>query len=214
MPPGFFGAEGFGARILFAVAVAAIVWLAVAAHPAKRMVDFDHSFYLTIAYDLDRHGVFSNGVFDSVDSTVASPPPGMFFAPLYPALIAGAMKVDARFARAVACTVEADHKKHELEICEIYPWPMQIIHVLLLTLGILAIALSGEMIFSRPSVFYLGGSLAAIAVALEAELFSYIMTESVWLSLFSLTMCAFVLALKTWRPRHFVLAGALLGILC
>ena len=214
MSPGVFGAGGPGARIVFALAVAIVVALAIAARPAKRMVDFDQSFYLTIAYDLDRHGVFSNGVFDSVDSTVAAPPPGMFFAPLYPVLIAAAMKVDARFARAVACTVEADHKKHALEICEIYPWPMHVIHVLFLTLGILAIALSGEMIFSSLRVFYVGGILAAAAVALEAELFSYIMTESVWFSLYSLTMCAFVLALKTWSRRHFVLAGALLGALC
>src|SRR5262245_16039566 len=214
MPPGFFGAEGFGARILFAVAVAAIVWLAIAAHPAKRMVDFDQSFYLTIAYDLDRHGVFSNGVFDSVDSTVASPPPGMFFAPLYPVLIFAAMKIDPRFARAVACTVEADSKKRDLDTCEIYPWPMHAIHVLFLTLGILAIALTGEMIFSSLRVFYLGGFRATAAVAAEADLFSYIMTESVWLSLYSLALCAFVVALKTWRGRWFVIAGVLLGVLC
>src|SRR5215831_5444729 len=125
MPPGVsFGAARAGARIAFAVAVAA----AVAARPAKRMVDFDQSLYLTVAYDLDRHGVFSNGVFDGFDSTVAAPPPGMFFAPLYPALIAAAMKLDPRFARAVTCTVEADHKKRDLDTCEIYPRPMHVIH--------------------------------------------------------------------------------------
>ena len=133
MSPGFFGAGHAGARILFAVAVAAIVWLSIAAWPAKRMVDFDQSFYLTIAYDLDRHGVFSNGVWDNVDSTATAPPPGMFFAPLYPVLIFAAMQVDARFARAVACTVEADHKKRDLGTCEIYPRPMHVIHVLFLT---------------------------------------------------------------------------------
>src|SRR5262245_66101738 len=112
MPPGVsFGTARAGATIAFAVAVAAVVALAIAARPAKRMVDFDQSFYLTVAYDLDRHGVFSNGVFDSADSTAAAPQPGMFFAPLYPMLIFAAMQVDPRFARAVACTVEADHKK-------------------------------------------------------------------------------------------------------
>src|SRR5262249_61085618 len=97
MAPGFFGAKNLGARIVFAVAVAAVVALAIAARPAKRMVDFDQSLYLTVAYDLDRHGVFSNGVFDRFDSPVAAPPPGMFFAPLYPALIAPALELDPRF---------------------------------------------------------------------------------------------------------------------
>ena len=196
------------------MAVAAIVASSIASWPAKRMVDFDQSFYLTIAYDLDRHGVFSNGVWDNVDSTVTAPPAGMFFAPLYPVLIFAAMQVDARFARAVACTVEADHNKRDLDTCEIYPRPMHVIHVLFLTLGILAIAFAGEAIFSSLRVFYLGGFLATAAVAAEADLFSYIMTESVWLSLYSLTLGAFVVALKTWRLRWFVLAGALLGLLC
>ena len=214
MPPGFFGAGHVGARILFAVAAAAIVWLSIASRPAKRMVDFDQSFYLTIAYDLDRHGVFSNGVWDNVDSTATAPPPGMFFAPLYPVLIFAAMKIDPRFARAVGCTVEADHNKRDLDTCEIYPRPMHVIHVLFLTLGILAIAFTGEVIFSSLRVFCLGGFLATAAVASEADLFSYIMTESVWLSLYSLTLFTFVVALKTWRVRWFVLAGALLGALC
>src|SRR5499426_621494 len=215
MPPGVsFGTARAGATIVFAVGVAAVVALAIAARPAKRMVDFDQSFYLTVAYDLDRHGVFCNGVFDSADSTVTAPPPGMFFAPLYPALIFAAMQADPRFARAVACTVEADHKKRDLDTCEIYPRPMHVIHVLFLTLGILAIALAGEAIFASRRVFYLGGILATAAVAMEADLFSYIMTGSVWLSLYSLTLCALVFALKTWRARWFIAAGGLLGLLC
>lgn len=214
MLPGFHGTTSVGARIAFALAICAAVALAIASRPAKRMVDFDQSFYLTIAYDMAQHRVFSNGVFDAVDSTVALPPPGMFFSPLYPWLIVAAMQVDGRLARAVACTVEADHKKRDLGTCEIYARPMLVIHVLFLTLGVLAIALAGEVIFANRRVFYLGGSLATAAVAAEAELFSYIMTEGVWLSLYSLTMCAFAVALKTWRKRYFVLAGALLGALC
>ena len=63
--------------------------------PEKRLNDFDQSFYLTIAYDLEHHGVFSNGPFAKVDSTVARPPPGMFFGPLYPTLVLAAMKLGA-----------------------------------------------------------------------------------------------------------------------
>src|SRR5882757_6646813 len=95
-------------RIVLFAAVFAVLTAAIMMQPAKRLSDFDQSFYLTIAYDLDRHGVFSNGIFDNTDSTVTAPPPGMFFVPLYPTLVLAAMKIDSRFAEAVTCSVESD----------------------------------------------------------------------------------------------------------
>jgi hypothetical protein len=99
-------------RAVFALIVFAALTLAITSRP-KRLVDFDQWLYLTIAYDLTRHGVFSNGGLDDVDSTSAVPPPGMFFSPLYPALVAAVMKLDPRFDAAVTCSVEADHKKRD-----------------------------------------------------------------------------------------------------
>jgi hypothetical protein len=203
-----------GARVLFAVAVFAALVAAITSRPAKRLLDFDQSFYLTIAYDLDRHGVFSNGVFDDVDSTTTRPPPGMFFSPLYPWVVLGAMKLDPRFARAVECAIEANHKKRDLATCEIYARPMLIIHAVFLTLGIVAIALTAELIFGGARVFFLAGALATIGAAAEAELFSNVMTESVWFSLYSVTMLTFVAGLVGFRGPYFVLAGLLLGVLC
>src|SRR5215831_16370515 len=91
------------ARIGFGLLVVAILATAILRQPPKPLSDFDQSFYLTIAYDLIHHGVFSNGVFDDVDSTVTSPPPGMFFGPVYPWLIVAGAKIDSRFARAIDC---------------------------------------------------------------------------------------------------------------
>ena len=211
MPPGL---ASIAARVVFAVAVFAVLVVAITSRPAKRLLDFDQSFYLTIAYDLDRHGVFSNGVFDDVDSTASRPPPGMFFSPLYPWLVFGVMQLDSRFASAVTCAIEANHKKRDLATCEIYARPMLIVHALFLTLGIIAIALTAEIIFAGARVFFLSGALATIGAAGEAELFSNVMTESVWFSLYSLTMLAFVAALNSLRTRTFFLAGLLLGLLC
>jgi hypothetical protein len=205
---------GIGARVLFALAVFAVLVAAITSRPAKRLLDFDQSFYLTIAYDLDRYGVFSNGVFDDVDSTTRPPPPGMFFSPLYPWVVLGVMKLDPRFAAAVECAIEANHKRRDLATCETYARPMLVIHALFLTLGILAIALTGELIFGGARVFFLSGALATIGAAAEAELFSNVMTESVWFSLYSVTMLTFVAALMTFRGLYFILAGLLLGILC
>src|SRR3954447_19678945 len=92
----------------FVVLVAAIL-----AKPARTLSDFDQSFYLTIAYDLDHHGVFSNGVFDNVNSNREAPPPGMFFVPGYPLVVLAAMKLNARFAKAVECTVNAVNEQKE-----------------------------------------------------------------------------------------------------
>jgi len=205
---------GIGARVIFALVVFAVFVVAITSRPAKRLLDFDQSFYLTIAYDLDRHGVFSNGVFDDVDSTTTRPPPGMFFSPLYPWVVFGAMKLDSRFAAAVECAIEANHKKRDLATCEIYARPMLIIHALFLTLGIVAIALAGEIMFGGARVFLLSGALATTGAAAEAELFSNVMTESIWFSLYSVTMLTFVAALTTFRRLYFILAGLLLGFLC
>jgi hypothetical protein len=202
------------ARLSFSVLIFAALALAILSRPDKRLVDFDQSLYLTIAYDLDRHGVFSNGVFDDVDSTAVAPPPGMFFTPLYPSLLTAVMKVDSRFADTVRCTIEANEKKRDLDTCEIYATPIHLLHALFLTLGVLAIACAGELIIPDPRAFYGAGLLATLGLAAEAELFSYLMTGSLWFSLYSLLMLAFLSGLRTAGMRPFLGAGALLGLLC
>src|SRR5262249_26738459 len=58
---------GYGARLAFGLAIFAVLVTAILLRPPKWLGDFDQSFYLSIAYDLDHHGVFSNGVFDQAD---------------------------------------------------------------------------------------------------------------------------------------------------
>src|SRR5947209_538405 len=166
------------ARILLGLLAFAVLATAITIRRPKWLSDFDQSFYLTIAYDLNRHGVFSNGIFDDVVSPVAVPPPGMFFGPLYPWLIVGATKLDARFARAVDCSVEANHKVRDGAECEVYARPMHLMHAGLLALGVLAIALAAEIMFASTIVFWLAGILATVALLPDADLFSFVMTES------------------------------------
>jgi hypothetical protein len=199
------------ARIAFAAVVFAVFAIAITSRPPKGLRDFDQSFYLTIAYDLDRHDVFSNGVFDQTDSTREVPPPGMFIGPVYPWLAWAAMKLDHRFAAAVKCSVESERDGND---CEAYARPVHLIHALLLALGIIAIAIAGELIFARQSVFWIAGLLAAASLLPEADMFSFVMTESLTFALYSISALAVVVAWRHARLRDLAIAGGLLGLLC
>src|SRR5713101_5784808 len=203
-----------GARIVFGLLIFAALAAAILMRPPKGLSDFDQAFYLSVAYDLNHHGVFSNGVLDDVDSTIAVPPPGMFFGPLYPWLIAGVTKIDARFAKSIDCGVEAHRGKRPGTDCQIYVRPMHIVHALLLALGVLAIARAAEVLFAGPMIFWLAGVLATGALLADADLFSFLMTESMTFSLYSLMMLAMAMGWITSKRRYFVMAGFGLGLLC
>ena len=63
---------------------------------------------------------------------------------------------------------------------------MHIMHAALLAIGVLAIALAAEMIFASTMTFWLAGILATLALLADADLFSFVMTESITFSLYSL----------------------------
>jgi hypothetical protein len=196
------------------VAAFAMLATAILNQPEVELSDFDQRFYTTIAYDFDRYGIFSNGTLDDVDSVVSRPPPGMFFGPVYPMLVLAGMKVDSRFAEAVSCSVESIHKHRDEEDCDDYATPMRVMHAFLLALGVVMIALSASLILPGAVGFWLAGALATASLAFEAEIFSYVMTESVTFSIYSAFAYAALLAWTTSRPGHFAVAGGLLGVLC
>jgi hypothetical protein len=176
--------------------------------------DFDQPVYLTIAYDLDRYGVFSNGVFDETDSAIEAPRPGIIFAPLYPTIIFLAMKLDVRFADAVRCTVESSRGHREAATCEVYAAPALFINALFLTLGVIAIALASEAMFPGKTVLLISCLFAAAALMAEAELFSFAMTESTSFALYSALALMMVRAYTTDGVGTLIVAGVLLSLLC
>lgn len=200
------------ARLAFIALLFSALAGAIAGQHEKRLIDFDQSFYLTIAYDLVHHGTFSNGIFDHVDSTRAKPPPGMFFAPLYPLVVAAAAKIDARFAATLDCTIEANEQHRPLETCEIYARPLLVANAVFITAGVVAIAATAETIFAGAALFYLAALLAAVGIGSEADLLSFLMTESLAFGLFSLFGLALVRALARGRWRDWALAGLAAGI--
>ncbi len=201
-------------KLLFGCFAFAVLSLTILNRPAWKLLDFDQGFYVTIAYDLDKHGVFSNGPFAKADSTLARPPPGMFFGPLYPTLVLVAMKLDPRFAAAVRCAVEADRGHRDQASCEAYALPMRLLNAFLLALGLIAIAGAAEIIVGRKSAFLVAGLSAVAGVAAESAIFSYVMTESAIFAIYSVFALQMLLAWKTGQARYFIFAGGLLGLLC
>jgi 4-amino-4-deoxy-L-arabinose transferase-like glycosyltransferase len=201
-------------RIILVTAAFASLAAAMMSRMPKLLSDFDQPVYLTIAYDIDRYRVFSNGIFNQGDGTRTTPKAGMFVAPVYPAFVLAVMKLDPRFAQAVACSVEATRDDNESVECEAYATPIHVLHAFLLALGVLAIAQSGALIFGSARVFWLAGVLATGSLCAEADLFSFIMTESTAVSLYSIFALFAVLAWKTSRIRYLALAGIFLGLLC
>jgi hypothetical protein len=202
-------------RSLLLLAAFVVLAIAITAQPSKRLRDFDQSFYTTIAYDIERHGVFSSGIFDQTDSTREVPAPGMFFVPGYPLVILALMKADSRFGEAVRCSVEGNHQLKDETTCEDYALPAHLTHAFLLAVAVLAFALAAELIFGGARVFWLAGTIATASfVAEEHDLFSFLMTESMTVALGSLVMLSALLAWQTSRLRYHVVAGLLLGLLC
>ena len=203
-------------KLFFGCFAFAVLAFMILQSPAWKLRDFDQIFYVTVAYDLDKHGVFSNGIFAAGDdSTIARPPPGMFFGPVYPALVFAAMKIDPRFAAAVRCSVEADRGYRDEASCEAYALPMRLINAFLLVIGLLAVAGAAEVILARKSAFFIAGLLALAALAaVRGYIFSYVMTESAIFALYSALALLVLLAWKTGQRRYFIYGGAVLGVLC
>lgn len=198
--------------LIFGLAFATL-GAAILTRPAHHLMDFDQPFYVTMAYDLDRHGTLSNGIFVDIDSTIAAPRPGMFFGPVYPVLVLAAMKIDPRFAEAVRCAVEADRGHRDEDTCEPYQRPVRILHSMLLALGVLAIASTAQHLFASRAALWLSAMLATAALAVEADIFSFVMTEAITFALYGIFALAMILAWKTARARYYMLAGGTLAAL-
>src|SRR4029453_8743413 len=192
-------------KLLFGCLAFAVLSFTILSRPDWKLLDFDQGFYVTIAYDLDKHGVFSNGPFAKVDRGGRRPPPP---------LVLAAMKLDPRFAAAVRCAVEADRAHRDQGTCEAYALPMRLLNAFLLALGLIAVAGAAEIIVGRRSAFLVAGLSALAAAAVECNIFSYVMTESAIFAIYSVFSLQMLLAWKTGQRRYFIFAGALLGLLC
>lgn len=209
--------SSFVTRAIKLVVVAAslvTIALSILSRPDWKLRDFDQVFYVTIAYDLNRYGVFSDGIFDPVDSSIQPAQPGMFFGPVFPAMVLAVMTLDPRFAEAVRCSVDSNRGHRDESTCEAYQVPVRILNSILLAIGAAAVGFAAELIFrSTPWTFVFADLFATVALASEGHIFSFVMTESAIFCIYS--VFAWLLLRAVMRPAaiRFALAGATLGIL-
>jgi hypothetical protein len=190
------------------------IGLSILSRPDWKLRDFDQVFYVTIAYDLDRYGIFSDGIFDPVDSSVQPAQPGMFFGPLFPVMVLAVMKLDHRFAEAVRCSVDSNRGHRDESACEAYEVPIRILNSILLAIGAAAIGLAAELIFRQtPWTFLFADLFASAALANEAQIFSFVMTESAIFAIYSVFAWTLLRALMRPAAVRFAVAGATLGFL-
>ena len=123
-----------------------VLGLSILSRPDWKLRDFDQVFYVTIAYDLDRYGVFSDGIFDPVDSSVQPARPGMFFGPVFPAMILAVMNLDQRFAEAVRCSVDSNRGHRDESTCEAYETPIRILSAALLAIAVAVVGFAAEAV--------------------------------------------------------------------
>jgi hypothetical protein len=200
------------AAVVFVSAFVLFAWTLLERDPPN-ISESDQVFYHSIAYDLHRYGVFSNGIWGPAGHANQAPPAGMMYVPLYPAVIWAGMQVDARFAEAIACANQIRSDPSAPRHCVPYTRPLMLAHALFLALGILAISLAGFLIIPHRWAFPLTAVLATAGTFSHAGLFIYLMTEPLSFCLYSLTTLAFIAAMKKPGPLVFALTGVALGLL-
>src|SRR5262249_47447554 len=190
------------------------IGLSILVRPDWKLRDFDQVFYVTIAYDLDRYGTFSDGIFDPVDSSIEPAQPGMFFGPVFPVMVLAVMKLDHRFAEAVRCSVDSNRGHRDETTCEAYEVPIRMLNSILLAIGAAAVGLAADLIFRRPPwTFLLAVLFATAALANEAHIFSFVMTESTIFAIYSVFAWMLLRALTRPSAIRFAVAGVTLGLL-
>lgn len=98
-----------GAACVAIVLVLGLLWGRVA---PTQFSTADQGFYVGIAHDMLTIGRYTDGPLFAAPGPDGLRPPGMRFAPLYPALLAGAGLLDPDFRAAMACSAGSDFRNH------------------------------------------------------------------------------------------------------
>jgi len=172
----------------------------------------DELGYLTIGYQLYRTGVFGDGSFSGNADPDDMPAPGRFFAPLYPAFLAGVMGLDSGFAETSRCILE--HRRGNLpDECEADYGVLMPLQALFGAVALFSVWMAGRLVAgpARPEVAWLAMLLAALADGFR-EPYAMFLTEALYFPLIIWGTLALAVWAKGGRWRVALAAGLLLGL--
>lgn len=172
---------------------------------------FDDAFYLGVAYDIRHEGVFTNGFAFDDGGSGQTRQPGMFFAPIYPALLSVVGALDTNFGRTMDCVAETRAAKDGgcgTSARLLYGVQLGfLVSVYLLSMYI-AVAVTGSR---RIAWLTLAAMLATGNFTVRIVPFA--MTEMTTLFFVTAAIAAAVAATNAARPeRWFAAAGVLLAL--
>lgn len=185
--------------------------LVIALQMRKEPPDFrigDSYTYMSVAKNLVDKGVFTDGSFSKQAPVQGEHGEGMFFAPLYPVLIAGVMALDPVFYDNVSCHMTDERPENCPDDMGLFRY----VQGLLAVLSAWLVWLSGWLMTRKYGIAWLAMGLGVVAEA-YAYYTAQIMTETLVFPLFTASSLAFAYAWRDGRFRYWLLAGALFGLL-
>ena len=177
---------------------------------------FDQPFYLGIAQDLRDTGRFTDGYMFGEPLPDGIRPPGMRFAPLYPALLAAAARLDPVLARSMACEVRS--RGRDLTCPRAAP-SMRLLQFAMLAGVLMLIWQMGSAASGSCRVAWLALLAALPTAGMLAATADYLMTETTCLLASTAATAAALRALRagassrdTAALRWWAATGLLLGL--
>ena len=181
--------------------------------PPRQLSYSDQSFYVTIAWDILNHRVYSDGIFDGVDSARAVPPPGMFVAPVYPLLVALVMRYDKSLAENAGCLVFGLGAVAGTSDCPAYRGWLLPLHMGFLAGATALLFASARRLVGSGAVAVLAALFMVVSLWTYLRFLSLAMTESLALLLFAGAMHGLIRLSDGGSQRGAAWTGLALGLL-
>lgn len=191
--------------LLVAFLLALVVVLLQVAHKGIRAPERDEFAYLSIANDLNVHGVFTDGRF--AERKMASAEPGRFFAPAYPLFLHVMSSISPTTRAFVDCNAARGASQAS---CPKAPFLLLAVQAVMAAVGMACIFAASHVLSGSVVVAGLAETLALATGEPGYYARTYLSENTAFLG-FYVFLAAAVWAVARNRPIGFALAGAALS---
>lgn len=175
----------------------------------RSLAEYDQPFYVGIAYDLRNWGRFTDGFLFAGADAEQPRPPGMRFAPLYPALVAATAARDASFAAAIECVVDSSGRDPGCaRMASLIRWLQ---FMMLVAFYVLVWWIAGTVL-GTPRAGWIALAFALMTAPFLLRFVNLVMTEMTALLMLASAIGAGVAALRGSPAPWLLVAGGCLGV--